>query len=560
MKFSIVDYVTSQTDSQGIIARLLLSRGIDVEAQKLFLHPPSPTLVSIADVGVSQEQFDCAYKRLLSAYVNKESVVIYADYDVDGITSATILWRFLYAIGFSVMPYTPDRKTEGYGFSQKGIQNVREKFSPRLIIAVDHGISEEKHIANLKKDGIDVLVLDHHIQTAVAPKSAHSLIYTQQISAAGISYFFVKESFKRLCKDISMPDAVIKKLKREIDIEYVVLSGIASLTDIMPQKAIARALSYHGLILLKETQLVGLRQLLREAKIDNKQRYFSYDAGFVIGPRLNAVGRVSDALEAVRLLCTNATHSAFKLAKSIEKANRDRQVLFDTQFNYALEQVSDIQSNVCFISSADFDEGIVGLIASKLMEKLYIPVLVGVEDGTDIKGSARSIAGVDITAALKVQKKLLISYGGHKRAAGFSLLKKDAKGFYDGLIKYISSLDPSIFEKMLHVDICMPLSNVTLQLGKAIETLEPFGEQNREPLFMSKEISIVQSKIVGRGGKHVQLLLSDGQSTMPFKAIFFNGAEKMTALHAQKPTLVVYSIGVDRWAEEKSVLKIRHME
>jgi len=560
MKFSVINTIPSLANSETIIARILASRGIDKDSYDHYLHPPQVSSLKIKDIGVDSAQFKHACERLLKAYRHNESIVIYADYDVDGVTSASILWRFFNLFGFSVMPYTPNRKKEGYGFSQVGIEYVLKKYNPTLVIAVDHGISEEKHIAELKKNNVDTIVLDHHIQTALPPNSAHSLIYTKQVSAAGISYFFVKELSKVFNKNIVLTGKKIEKIKQEIAIDYLALAGIASLTDIMPQRGVARALAYHGLKALRETSLIGLRYLLREAGIETKETFSSYDAGFIIGPRLNAVGRISDALEAVRLLCTNAPQSAKRLATTIEAANTQRQRLFSTQMKIALEQLEDVSERVGFITSPHFEEGIVGLIASKLMEKLYIPVLVGVDSGLEIKGSARSIHGIDITDILKKNKKLLLSYGGHEKAAGFTVLKEHEQGLRTALIAHMDTLENALFERLLRIDVEMPLSNVSVQLGISLESLEPFGEENREPLFMSSGVSIVQQKRVGKTGKHVQLLLKENATDQTYKAIYFNGDETLTNVADFHSLSVVYTIGIDRWAGEKCVLRIVHLQ
>ncbi|MCR4329855.1 MAG: DHHA1 domain-containing protein [Candidatus Roizmanbacteria bacterium] len=560
MKFSIINTITSLTNSEIIIARILASRGIGKDAYELFLKPPSVKDLEIADIGVDRKEYVHASKRLLEAYKKSESVVIYADYDVDGVTSASILWRFFHLLGFSVMPYTPNRKKEGYGFSQTGIDYVLKKYNPTLIIAVDHGVSEEKYIEYLKKNNVDTIVLDHHIQTAGSPKSVDALIYTKQVSAAGISYFFVKSLYKEFEKIIQLTGEKLIKIKQEIDIDYLALAGIASLTDVMPQHGMARALAHHGLRALHKTSLVGLRYLLREAGIETKTTFSSYDAGFIIGPRLNAVGRVSDALQAVRLLCTNSPQSAMRLAKTVEMANKERQKMFDIQMKLALEQLGDSSERIGFITSPHFEEGIVGLIASKLMEKLYIPMLVGVDNGPEIKGSARSIQGIDITEILKRNNKFLLSYGGHEKAAGFTLLKEHVEDLKAALVARMDGFDDELFERLIRVDMEMPLSNISVQLGTALEMLEPFGEQNREPLFMSRDVSIIHQKKVGKTGKHVQLFLKDTATSKTYKAIFFNGDEKLESIHDFTSVSVVYTIGIDRWAEEKCVLKIVHIQ
>jgi len=249
-----------------------------------------------------------------------------------------------------------------------------------------------------------------------------------------------------------------------------------------------------------------------------------------------------------------------RLAKDVEKANAGRQKLFDVQMKLAREQYTDSLGRVGLIISPHFEEGIVGLIASKLMEKLYIPMLVGVDNGSEIKGSARSIQGVDITHILKNNKKLLLSYGGHEKAAGFTLLKEHVQELRTALIAHMNTLDGALFERLLRIDMAMPLSNISVQLGTTLEMLEPFGEGNREPLFMSTDVTVFNQKKVGKTGKHMQLFLKDNDTNQTHKAIFFNGVEKLASVHDLASISVVYTIGIDRWAGEKCVLKVVHVQ
>ncbi len=553
MKLKVRFKLLEKAHSDYIITLLLRDRGVDKHKQAEFLSPPAPQNLTLKDIGINKTAFLPAFQRLRRAYKNKEKLVIYSDYDVDGIVGATILWQSMFLLGFDVMPHIPDRKLEGYGFSKFGIEKVIKKYAPNLIVSVDHGISEEDYISYLKKRGIEVIVLDHHLQTSQPPKSAVAVIYTQAVCAGGISYFFAKE----------LVDNWQEKngLKQKFRFDYVVLAGIGTITDVMPLNGVSRSLAFYALKYLNRVENIGLRALLKQSGLVDKVKYNAYDIGFIIGPRINAAGRLGDPLDALRLLCTRNTKQAKDLANKLNIHNRNRQLKLETELEEAEKQLKTQKSNhIYFVYSAEFEEGIVGLIAAKLCDKYNRPVLAAsIVDGF-VKGSARSIKKVNITKILGKLSSFLESYGGHEKAAGFSLLKKNLPVFKDALARLGNKIIKSeALEKEVVVDIETPLSNISLSLARALEKLEPYGEGNLEPLFLSRRVKMVHSRAVGADGRHSQLMLKDKTVVTAYKAIFFNSRQTVAEVKEDDEIDIVYSLGIDNWGGERLVLKVKEV-
>lgn len=543
MKFDSVNTITGIHDSDSIIARILIARGIPKQEHDSFLHPQHPGKDGVYNSGIKQSILKKIVNRIISAKRHKESVVVYADYDVDGITSAAILWRALNSYGVSVMPFIPQRN-QGYGFSDIGLELVLANHKPSLIIAVDHGINEGTHITNLKRKGIDVVVLDHHEQNdGEQLKDAYAVIHTNLISAAGISYMVARQF-----------------LDESLHNDYLVLAGIASLADVIPQRGLARALSYHALQLLSRTSMPGIEALMAQAGLRrDKKAFTSYDIGYLIAPRINAAGRLGDPLVALRLLCTTNPMKAREYAQALEVLNRKRQDLLKETLPIAHELAQE-QTGKRFrcIASPLFDEGIIGLLAGRLMRELQVPVLVGAERSGIIKGSARSIDGVNMIPIMQQSKSFLLSFGGHEKAGGFSLSKENLGSFIASLDTGFSALNEEVFDPVQHADITLPLPNVTTALAIALESLEPYGEQNQKPLFISHNVLIVDKQPVGRnGGTHMRVVLKDTHQGTIVKGMYFSAPQEFITMPNGRSVSLAYQVDCNRWKGEEAQVMIQ---
>ncbi|MEK7166097.1 MAG: DHH family phosphoesterase, partial [Patescibacteria group bacterium] len=284
-----------------IIKLLLKNRGI-ISSKTIaeFLHPSDPYSLTAKDVGISLRDLKNALSRIQKAILNKESIVVYADYDADGITAGAIMWENLYRLGAKVMPYIPQRENEGYGFSKQGLDSVKSQYGPTLIISVDHGITAFEKIAYAKKLGIDVIVTDHHVKPKILPECI--IVHTTKLCGAGISWFVIKELLgSRLIDD--------EEQKKEL----LSLATIGTIADMVPLTGPNRSIVKHGLNAIKHTKRLGLQALIKNAGVE-MEKLGTYEVSHLLAPRLNAMGRLVHAMDALRLLCTKQSSKAEELA------------------------------------------------------------------------------------------------------------------------------------------------------------------------------------------------------------------------------------------------------
>ena len=393
---------------------------------KKFIQPESPLNFSLADFGYKKE-IKKTIELLKKIKEKNQMIVVYTDYDADGITGGAILWETLYLLGFKTMPYVPHRQHEGYGFSEKGLDNIKKQFNPTLIISVDHGITAKDKITYAKKLDIDVIVTDHHLKPKELPTKARAIFHVPELSGAGVAYYFAKEIYSYF-KDDSKN---IKILEKNFSSDYLALATIGIVADLVPLTGVARSVVKYGLKQISKTERVGIKQILKEAGIDNKI-ITTYEVGFIIAPRINVVGRLEHAIDALRLLCTKDVQKAYRLASHVGLKNRERQDMVKESLKEAKKEISKFQvpiSKMIILVSNKWHEGIIGLIAGKIAEEYYRPTVVLTKTDGVYKGSARSIPGFDVTKFLRSLKKYLIDVGGHKQAAGFTIDGKQLSDF-----------------------------------------------------------------------------------------------------------------------------------
>jgi len=273
----------------------LILKNRKIENVEEFLNPKNPLNISLSDFNFSfKNEFQKSLAILKAVKEKNQMVVVYTDYDADGITGGAILWETLYLLGFKVMPYVPNRKTEGYGFSLFGIDNVIKKFNPALIISVDHGITKVKEVEYAKKKGIKIIITDHHLKGEILPK-ADAIFHIPTLSGAGVSYFFSKEIYKNFEKNVGNRHACLL-LQNNFSSDYLVLASIGTVADLVPLIGPSRSLVKYGLENFSKTRRVGIKHILKEAGIEDR-KISPYEIGFIIAPRINAVGRLKDATD-----------------------------------------------------------------------------------------------------------------------------------------------------------------------------------------------------------------------------------------------------------------------
>mgnify|MGYP001590691045 CR=1 FL=1 len=545
-----------------IVQLLIENRGIKNVDE--FLNPPSPLNIKLEQFSKS---FPASLKKVLKLLerIKKENgtIVVYTDYDADGITGGAILWETLHLLGFKTMPYVPHRVTEGYGFSLKGIDSVKKQFDPDLIISVDHGITAEKKIAYAKSLGIPIVITDHHLKSDTPPASAFAVFHVPELSGSGVAYFFAKAVFEHF-SNIAMPAgrqeygiSNINQLRNYFKADYLTFASIGTVADLVPLTGISRAVVKHGLAQFPKIRRVGIIELLKQAGIERKP-ITTYEVGFIIAPRINAVGRLEHAIEALRLLCTNDKTKAQELTAKISKKNSERQDLV-TQSVLEAEKIvikkKLLNSKLLILYSDSWHEGVIGLIASKLVEKFYRPVIIMTKSGLNYKGSARSIPAFHMTNSLREHKNLLIDVGGHAQAAGFTIESKNLDKFISALTSFAAKkLTNEDLVKTVTADIKLPISLITKTLIDKLEQLKPTGMGNPNPSFLSV-VAIEKAYAMGKEQQHLKFYSENG---MEFVA--FGKGDLLKSLSRGEVREIVYCPELNEWnGNQRITCRVLHM-
>lgn len=536
---------------EEMIGVLLKNRKITSSEEKNFFNPPNPLEIKLKKIGLAEKEINKAVKRIKSAIKNTESIVIYGDYDADGICATAILWEVLNKFTKKVMPYLPHRLEEGYGLSIKGIDAIIKEYQAKLIITVDCGITAQEAVLYAKKKQIDVIVTDHHLPPPKKPK-ALSIIHTTKISGAAVAWFLGRELLKKLGK----------KYLRELE-EKLSLVAIGTISDVLPLLGINRSLVFWGLDFLRKTQRPGLKALFQDAGIKALE-IDSYHIAFVIGPRINATGRLTHALDSLRLLCTKSFQRGRELAGKLGFTNRQRQKITEETFFHAqdyLEKTKDSKKEkLIFISHQSYNQGVIGLVAGKLAEKYYRPAVVISQGETYSKASARSIAGLNIISAIRETSQLLVDCGGHPMAAGFTVETVKIRELKKKLTEIIEEkLTDDLLIKSINVDCEVTLSDLTLALYQKLEKFKPYGLGNPEPLFATKDLTLLEARLVGKGGKHLKLRLTDDQGK-EINAIAFSKGEFYSKLSKEKNINIIYTLTINDWNGKNIEMKVKEIK
>lgn len=510
-----VNSETPLTRQQEIFTAILHNRGLHtVESIHAFINPPSPLTISPETAGLNPEELNKAVKRILSAITNHQPIIIYGDYDADGITATAILWETVHACGAKAYPFIPSRDLHGYGLTIKGITDALSLYHSRtihqypLIITVDNGITAVEAASYLKDQKLDLIITDHHQLPVKLPQAA-AIVHASTISGAGVAWFLAKSLLQAFSQE--------KSALNTLD-----LAVIGTVADLMPVTGVNRSLIKHGLPNLQNSPRFGLQAIMKEAELSTSQEITPYHIGFIIAPRLNAMGRLEHALDSLRLLLTTNPERAASLAQLLGQTNRIRQELTQQYVDHALHQVGNTPEKILIIDHESYHEGVIGLVAGKLAEHYYRPAIVIARKESISKASARSIAGVNITALIRECSSLLISVGGHPMAAGFSINTEKIEDFRTLLTQQATlAITEDVLKPTLKIDCLVNLSDLNQSLFKQLETLKPFGIGNPKPLFAINNVVVAESRVVGKRGSHLKLLVKDG-SNHYLSAIGFN--------------------------------------
>ncbi|MBN09051.1 MAG: single-stranded-DNA-specific exonuclease RecJ [Flavobacteriaceae bacterium] len=508
-----------------LIAQLLVQRGIELfsEAREFF----RPELKDLIDPFL-MKGMKKAIDKIIFSIENKETIMIYGDYDVDGTTSVALLYSFLKKQGGIVIPYIPDRYKEGYGVSVTGINAAKEK-KVSLIIIIDCGIKAIKEIELANSYGIDTIICDHHIPGKVLPNAVSILNPKQE----DCSY-----PYKELCAcgiGFKVIQAFEQKKGNSFDNikAYLDLVAIAIAADIVPITGENRVLTFLGLKRLNSDIRIGLKHL-----INNQYKKLNiYDLIYKIAPRINAAGRMKHGMYAVDLLVSTFDQEAISKSRTIELFNSERKMIDERITKEALEQIEligSVEAKTTVVYRPDWHKGVIGIVASRLMEFHYRPTIVFTKEGEFIVGSARSVKGFNIYEALSSCSKYLIQYGGHKYAAG---LKIEPEKFTEFKIAFESAVSKKILSHQLipslTYDLEITLDKLTSTTFRIINQMRPFGPYNREPVFcVNNCLDNGGTRKVGKENNHLKLEIIDKSGTS-FSGIGFNMAEYLSEIKSK---------------------------
>ncbi|MDC1212752.1 single-stranded-DNA-specific exonuclease RecJ [Pelagibacteraceae bacterium] len=520
-----VSYLKENFFLDDITSRLLSIRKIKKEDINSFLNPSIKNFLPNPNTLIDMVK---STKRTISAIDKKEKFGIFGDYDVDGATSTALLGNYFSKLNLSYEIYIPDRKKEGYGPSIKGFKELIDK-GVKIIFTVDCGTLSFDAINFAKQNKVDVIVLDHH-QSEINLPEAFSVVNPNRLDdksnleylcAAGVTFMFLV-SMNRQLRLISW---FIKNNINEPNlINYLDLVSLGTVCDVVPLIGLNRAIVKQGLKILKTKRNLGLKTLLDICKIENNPSI--YHLGFMLGPRINAGGRVGKCSHGANLLLDKDPKNAFKLASELDQFNKERQMLEKDLLQKILNETRDyLNDPVIVLSGTNWHEGIIGIVAARLKDKFNKPVVIISIEGQIGKASARSIAGFDIGSAIisATQEKILLKGGGHKMAGGFSINIQNIKKFKDFIFRKFRNINEDLTsDKPLYFDSIISSTAVNIDFYNKVNVLAPFGSGNPEPKFVIENLKNINGKIVGE--KHVKSVLI-GQDGSSIKTIAFNAVE-----------------------------------
>lgn len=531
----------TECGGSNVIAELLIRRGVETaEEAKAFF---SPSITDLHDPFLMPDM-DKAVNRLNKAMGSKERIMIYGDYDVDGTTAVSLVYKYLQNYYSNIEYYIPTRYEEGYGISMKSIDYAAEN-NVKLVIVLDCGIKAIQEIDYAKEKGIDFIICDHHmpdetLPNAVAilnPKMPGTTYPFTHLSGCGVGFKFMQA--------FAQSNGLTNHNELESLLDLVAVSIAA---DIVPITGENRIMAYHGLKRLNSNPNLGLRSIIRLCKLINKDITIS-DVIFKIGPRINASGRMQSGIEAVDLLVCRDLHDAYEKGKDIDQYNRDRKEL-DKKIT---EEANDIISNnvniiqgkkSVVIYNKDWHKGIIGIVASRLTELYYKPSVVLTCSNGIATGSSRSVQGFDIYSAINSVRDLLLNFGGHPYAVGLSLKEENIPEFRKRFEEYVSeNIKPNQLQPMTEIDAVIEFADITPELVNLLKKFNPFGPNNQNPVFCSRNVfDFGTSRLVGKNLEHIKLELEDDSTSRVINAIAFNMAPYFEHIHAHKPIDICYTI------------------
>ncbi|MBE0433380.1 single-stranded-DNA-specific exonuclease RecJ [candidate division WOR-3 bacterium] len=533
------------------IVQILQNRGYETprSIEKFF----APSLSDLHDPFLLNDM-EKAVVRIVKAIDAKERILVHGDYDTDGITGTALLVRNLEKFGVAVQYYIPHRLEEGYGLSMAGIRKAIADHCT-MIITVDCGSSALDEIAHAGEHNIDVIVCDHHLPgevlppalAVVNPKLPGSTYPFQDLAGVGVAFKLLAALYQRM-------DKPLEELHEDLD-----LVALGSVVDIVPLVGENRILAKYGMRRISMSQKKGIQALLKETGLP--RTLTSYHLGFIIGPRINACGRMHDAQSALELFLTNDLARAAEIARSLSLDNEKRKTIQDETYRAARSVIDSLDlapHRIIVLAQEGWHEGVLGIVASRIVSEYYRPAIVLSIKQDVAKGSARSIPGFDITNAIGQCRDMLVKYGGHGQAAGLELRHENLERFRHCINEHARNLEDSIFEKRSYYDIQLGIDEITPEVVHFLKYFEPTGIANPQPVFRGEDLEVVGvPRVVG--ANHLMIALRQHDRVLP--AIAFDRAGEILNIEIGKTRVnCLYSIADDSYTgKRKTMLRIHEM-
>jgi len=537
---SLLEHLSKKLKINKFIAKLLVIRGIDTEEKgKLFLNGTIKDLKDPFSLKGVRE----AVERIEEARDREESVLIYGDYDVDGITSIVVLKKMLDQIGIRTDFALPNRFKEGYGIKISKLDELKKALKFKLLITVDFGIKATDEIKAIHKKGIDVIVTDHHepddnlpkdVVTIINPKVPGSGYESEPLAGVGVVFKLIQGLHSYFGVEVPL-DSILRVV------------SIGTVADLVPLTGENRILVKEGLEQIKCSAAIGLETMLDCCNIA-KEKIQSIDISYKIAPRINALGRLGDATSAIKMFLCDSSDEAKEYADYMNRKNSERQRLEKTLEKMVLDQIEsqDFSKKRFLMLSGNFwHKGVIGIVASKMQKKFYRPVgIVSIEDKM-AHGSIRSIEGLNIIEMLDNFSNLLESYGGHQQAAGITLKAKNLPLLTEKLNEYLyAKIDSHLFNPKINIDCELKFSEINDDLHNSLQELAPFGIGNPQPIFISKDI-IIETEPENINDKHIKFYVSDGQHQ--FVVLGFNKVFLSSRFQKFDSADIVYTLDKIQW-------------
>lgn len=535
-----------------IIKDILLARKIDNPEDFLNIkHPLDFAQDSTGFIDVI-EKINLAIKLIKETMSKNLSIVIHGDYDVDGQSATAIIWRTIYNdLNYkNVYPFIPNRFDHGYGLSESSLNDITKLLTSKslpiknaLILTVDCGITANKETKLAKDKGFNIIITDHHSKADNIPVP-DVLVWTDKATGAGIAWLL----------SVTLLD--------QRDSKYLDLACLGAICDLLPLTGFNRSVVKYGLQESKQNKILGINVLKDIANVKNDLD--TYEIGWIIGPLLNASGRLEDATNSLRLLSTDSLLQAIEISKKLYEINKVRQDKTLKDYLYANEKYEKLENLPTFIytESTDYHDGIIGLVAGKLTQTYTRPAIaVAIETDKGIaKGSGRSIIGIPITETLRKFNELFENLGGHDQACGFSIKIEKLGELKKRLKELDNQFDDSLFEKKLNIDTILNENHLNIDLYHLIQTLKPFGVGFTEPVFASKNYKINNIYKFGQENKHLKFELRSPSGSIIY-GVMFNGSEDLQKLQFSDTVNIAYTLSLNTWNDKNTLeLKIRDIK